>query len=387
MSKFYFDFRDVFKTPRLALSGKKIFLQFIGFFSGYILWLIFNYVAFLSEGMQLGEIWEAYGLFPMFELTYNFWYSKLLFFFGFFLFLVFWFFGSTAVGKVTCEQLKGDEFYSTKDALRFSRKHFKTALFSFLFLIVAVLFLFICGIVIGLLGKIPVVGELGLGIFYLIPIFVVALFTIYTLFIFFISLLLAPAVVATTKEDTFETLIQLFTSIWAQPWRYFLYTGITAGLAKIATFVFAYFSFRAVQFIHLSLGIFMKDKLANIFDQALNYLALPTGVINFFTNLFPKINFAFFLPEAGLGDGTNWSGSISAFLIGISFILIFFFILSYGLAILSCGQTVTYLIIRKRKDEENLLEKKTELEELEELEEKKEKEKPEETKEEEKKGE
>jgi hypothetical protein len=235
-------------------------------------------------------------------------------------------------------------------------------------------FLLICGIVIGLLGKIPYLGELGIGIFYLIPLFAAALCLAYVVFMFFVSLLLAPAVVATLKEDTFETLVQIFSTVWNQAWRYFVYTGLLGVLSKVGIFVFGYFSFRAAQFIHLTCGVFMKDKLADITEEALSYITIPRHLLDYFSNIFAGINFRFHLPDFGPGIYLNWSGQISAFLIAISLIFVIFMVLSYGLAIISTGQTLTYIILRKKKDDEDLLERKTETEEEEERREMEEKE-------------
>jgi hypothetical protein len=381
MYKLYFDIRDIFRAPRLALSGKKILIQGLGLLIGYVGYLILTYVAFLISGMSISDIWEGYRFFPLWGFTFSHWLSWLIFIIGCLFLVAAWLLASAAVGKVTYEQLKGDEFYSAKDSLKFVKNHGKTVLLTPFSLIVFSAIFVVGGIIVGLLGKIPYLGELGLGIFYAVPIFVVAFFVIYTLFIFVFSLLLTPAVVAVIKEDIFETIVQLFSSIWSQPWRFFLYTALAGVLAKLGTFVLGYFTFRSLQLISWSCGVLMKEKLLDIMDGALSYVILPSRFFDFFTNIFPGINFRFHLPEIGFGAFLSWSESISAFLIGITLILIIFGVVSYGLATISTGQTLTYIIIRKKKDEENLLERKTEEEEQEERlaaeeEEKKEEEKP-----------
>ncbi|MCJ7457607.1 MAG: hypothetical protein MUP17_01280 [candidate division Zixibacteria bacterium] len=381
MQKFYFDIRDIFRAPRLALSGKKLLIQTSGLLCGYLGFLILTYLAHLLSDRRLSEVWGSYGLFPVHDFSFSGFLAWLAFIIGCLFFICIFLLSNAAVGKITYEQLKGDEFYSTKDSFKFLKKNWKTVLLSPLSILALVIILLICGIIIGLLGKIPYVGELGLGIFYGVPIFVVALFTAYTLFIFFIALFMTPAIVATTKEDVFETIVQLFSSIWTQPWRYFIYTGLSGLLAKLGAFVFGYFCYRGVQLVNWSVGVLMKDKLSEIIEGALGYLTVPSSILYFFSNIFPGIRFAYLVPEPGWEAGLNWSREIAAFLIGITFILIVFVVISYALATLSVGQTLTYIIIRKKKDDENLLEKKTEEEEEEETkskeEEKKEEPKPE----------
>jgi len=381
MTKFYFDIRDVFRAPRLALSGKKILVQFVGVVTGYVAYLVFTYLAFLSSGVSLSDIWENHGLFPLSDFPFHAWYSWAIFGLGCFFALIFWLLASAMVGKITYEQLKGDDFYSSKESFRFIKKHWGPVLFTPFSMLAFIVFLLICGVIVGLLGKIPYVGELGIGIFYLIPLFASALFLAYVVFVFYVSLLLAPAVVATLKEDTFETIVQVFTTVWNQAWRYFLYTGLIGVMSKVGMFIFGYFSLRAGQFIHLSCNVFMKDKLSDIMDEGLSYITIPPHVLDYFSNIFTGIKFRFHLPEIGPGIYLNWSGEVSAFLIGISLIFVIFIVLSYGLAIISTGQTLTYIILRKKKDDENLLERKTETEEEEERREMEEKEKEEKEKE------
>ena len=366
MQKFYFDIRDIFRAPRLALSGKKLYVQTSGFVVGYLGFLLFSYIAHLSSGMTLSEVWQNYGLFPLYDFYFDGFFPWLIFIIGCLFFISVLFVFNAAVGKITYEQLKGDDFYSSKDSCKFMKKNWKAVLLSPLSILALVIILVICGIVIGLIAKIPYIGELGLGFFYGIPIFVVALFTVYTIFIFVISLLLTPSIVATTKEDVFETLIQLFSSIWSQPWRYFIYTGISAVLAKLGAFILGYFCYRGVQLVNWSAGFLMKDKLSDIIDGALGYLTLPPSILSFFTNIFPGVQFAYIIPEAEWGIDLNWSQGIAALLIGITFIIIIFVVISYALTTFTIGQTLTYIVIRKKKDDESLLERKTEEEEEEE---------------------
>jgi len=381
MTKFYYDIRDVFRAPRLALSGKKILLQFLGVLLGYIGYLIFTYLAFVASGTSISEVWRYQGLFPMRDFPFARWYQWAIFAVGCLWALICWILASTAVGKVTFEQLKGDDFYSTKESLRFLKSHWGPVLLTPLFMLAFIVFLFVCGIIVGLIGKIPYLGELGFSIFYLVPLFVAALFLAYVVFIFVISLLLSPAIVATLKEDTFETIVQVFTTVWNQAWRYFAYLGLIGVMAKVGMFIFGYFSLRAGQFIHLSAKVFMGDKLSDITEEALSYITIPQHLLNYFSNVFYGIKFHYNLPEIGPGIYLNWSGEISAFLMGISLIFIIFMVLSYGLAIISSGQTITYIILRKKKDDDDLLERKTETEEEEERREMEEKAKEEQEKE------
>ncbi|MCI0531670.1 MAG: hypothetical protein L0Y74_06970, partial [candidate division Zixibacteria bacterium] len=214
-------------------------------------------------------------------------------------------------------------------------------------------------------GKIPVLGEIGFALFFGLPIFVVALFGVYIVFVLLCSIILAPAIVGTLQEDNFETIVQSFSTIWNQPWRFFLYTGILGVLAKVSSFIFGYFCFRAIQLTIWVCSVFMSDKLYNLIEGGLGYLPYDPSVTNYMTNLFAGISFGFEIPTPSEGVALDWSGEIAAFILGLTFVLIGFVIFCYALAIMSAGQAISLVIIYKKKEGENLLQRKTEEEESE----------------------
>ena len=62
--KLYFDVRDVFRAPRLALSGKKIIIFIQANVSGYVAYWIFNYLGAMVNGMSFTDTWLLFGLYP-----------------------------------------------------------------------------------------------------------------------------------------------------------------------------------------------------------------------------------------------------------------------------------------------------------------------------------
>lgn len=99
MTKFYFDLRDVFRAPRLALSGKKILVQFMGLLIGYLGFLVLSYIAFLSAGSSISDTWQYHGLFPMSNFPFTQWYSWVIFGIGGLFALVCWLLASAMVGR------------------------------------------------------------------------------------------------------------------------------------------------------------------------------------------------------------------------------------------------------------------------------------------------
>ena len=62
--KLHFDIRDIFRAPRLALSGKKIWIFIVGNIVGYVSYWILTYVAFALAGINFSQAWSDYGLYP-----------------------------------------------------------------------------------------------------------------------------------------------------------------------------------------------------------------------------------------------------------------------------------------------------------------------------------
>ena len=69
-----YNYKDIFLAPRLALSGKKIFLILKGNLVGYIAYFLFSYVSLLTNGMDIENIIFKYGLYP-----YLFGHGKVVF--------------------------------------------------------------------------------------------------------------------------------------------------------------------------------------------------------------------------------------------------------------------------------------------------------------------
>jgi hypothetical protein len=370
MVKMHFNFKDVFRAPRLAFAAKKIWIHFLGLVLGLGIYSVLRYIAAAVAGRSVGELWASFGPVPpplMATLPLG---SRVLVVAGIVLGAVVYLLAATIVARVTFEQLRGNDFYSLKEAKGYLGKYWKGVIAG----------LIVCGVIIGAFGLIPVVGELGVTILG-IPILAVALFVVFLAVVFFFSLLLAPAVVGTTKSDTFETIFELFSTVVSQPWRLVLYELLLGVLTDVAALVVGWFTLRAAAVSKVTLSILMKDKLAPIWDNALTYAPRVPRLIGALTGYVGQ-----FLPPGSLlaqwcshvarvpvqmrlvHHELSWSGDVSAFLLGVAFIAAVLFVFAYGLSTLTVGQSIVYVILRQKKDDQNLLEEK-EIEEFPELEE------------------
>ena len=119
LTKLYYDFRDLFRSPRLALSGKKIWIFIVGNLIGFISYWILSYASLIFSGMSLQESIDQYGLYPCLfghEAPAAGW---IIYYVGISVWAIFILFASTAVSRVTIKQLKGNDFFSSGDAWQY----------------------------------------------------------------------------------------------------------------------------------------------------------------------------------------------------------------------------------------------------------------------------
>ena len=205
-----FDFRDIFKAARVAFSFQRLWIQFFGFSIGYLCYIIFTYLSLILSGKDFGVIWSRFGLFPTVAGYPLHWTSWILFGVGCFILFFAWLVTATAVARAAYMHLKGNTFYTWKEAIAFALKKKGGSVVStpIAILLIAV-FTALGGVVVGLLGRIPVVGELGISFFAVIW-FLSSLFIVFVILALFVSLLLGPAIIATTDDDAFEGIFQSF---------------------------------------------------------------------------------------------------------------------------------------------------------------------------------
>lgn len=369
MKKLHFDIRDIFATPRIALSGKKIWLHFLGLAVGWAIYTVLTYLGLLLNGQSLIEVWRTHHLFPcLFNVTLPLaWYTWTLSIIGMVIWVIVFLLASTAVARVTYKQLKGDEFFSSGDSLKYVKKHGVATIMGPVSIVLIMAFFIICAIVAAWIAKWPVLDIIFLGLPYLLY-FVVATFVVYTAVVFIVGVILAPAIVGTAEEDTMETVFQSYSTLWAQPWRLVIYEALVGGLTVVATFVYGWALILGYKFFNLVFGVswLMDGKMTRIAAKAISYIyGVNSPITPYIDRFFQTCK----LPVESLPH-LSTTEYITAVLIGLALLAIAGSVVAYLFTNFSVGQALIYIVLRKKKDDENLIERKDE-DELKEEEEKK----------------
>lgn len=366
MSQPHFNYKDVFRACRLGFSAKKMWMCFVGFLVGFAGYCIISYLAYLLAGWQIPEIWLDFRLLPFPQALP--WYSWIVWAIGVIYFIATFLITGTAVSKVAYEQLRGDEFFEVKEAFKFAFQNAPAVLLSPVLPLLFVLSLVICGLVLSLIGAIPYFGELVVG-FLALPAFAVSLFIVYLLIVFFFTLIIGPAVTGATKNDTFDTLFEVFSCVNEQPWRLVVYSVLLWVLVKVGIFFLGLASAGAVKIGSLVIRSFAGLKIYDMMANASHFLKvnlpiwLPEFCRNFFEQFVRYIRAGIIL-EPSYYTRVNWAVDIGSILFGIGFYCIALFIIAYGGATWFSGNVLIYSVLAKKKDDKNLF-GKTEEEKIE----------------------
>ncbi|MBT3590852.1 MAG: hypothetical protein HOK52_12475 [Candidatus Marinimicrobia bacterium] len=360
----YFDVRDIFRAPRLALSGKKIWIFLIGNLAGFVLYWIFTYIALAAAGVPFSNAIATYGLYPCLYGVDAPWFAWALYYIGSLGWIAFLHLSCTAVARVTLKQLKGDNFFSAGDAWNYVNKHWHPVIFTSISIVLILGFFLLFAGIFALFGKIPYVGEYLFALPYLFY-FLGSVFTVYTAFVLVISCIYTPAIVGAYEEDTMGSVFQSYSIAWSQPWRVVLYNIVLLPLAWWSLKLFSWFMFAGFQLVNHVFGMsfLMGEKATSIVGNALNFV-IPRGLCESICAPFScsgalcgtPCSF-YTLPEAGSLSGSEMGASI---IVGLFLLLILFSIVSYGLSILSVGETLMFIIFKKKSDDDDLIERKDE---------------------------
>jgi hypothetical protein len=350
------NFWDVLRAPRLGFSAKKIWVGFVGLFLSLVVYSIFSYAALMTNGWSLQMVWQAYRFIPVpLAIDFGVW-GWILMIVGLILALFIKLLAFTAIGKIAYEQLRGDEFYEMKEGIKFAFKNWKGVILSPVGLALIVIVLLALGLIFGLIGRIPFFGPLVIGVMW-IPLAMGALFVVYLGVVLIASLVIGPAVVATTKSDTFDTMFESFSVLNEQPWRLVLWNALLLVVSGIGGAVLWVFTKGAVRLAFTIIGILMGTQYPAVVNNGFWYLPpCPPPLEGVCAKYLPLL----LESQIFMSNGVTWAQHISAFLVGLSLYFIGMFVVAYFYASWASGQVLIYTVLVKIKDERDLLERKEE---------------------------
>ncbi len=242
-----------------------------------------------------------------------------------------------AICRMAALQLARDEWISPKQALQFSAEkfwHFLAAPLLPVGIIVLVSILIFLG---GILGAVPVLGEILSGILLIAGLFgglVIALVSMGLLGGFN---LMHPTI-AVEGSDSFDAISRSFSYVFSRPWRWGFYSLIAAAYGGICYFFVRLFVFIMLASVRVVAGASINLDGSSYFSEhrkldvmwpmpSWSVLQKPVDWINL-----------------------NWSESFGAFIIWILVALVVGLLLAFVISFFFSANTVIYYLLRKSVD-------------------------------------
>ena len=244
-----------------------------------------------------------------------------------------------AICRIVALQFARGEKPGLTEALRFSSKKFLSFFTAPLTPVGILIFIGLFIFLLGLIGNIPKVGELIIGIFTLLALIAGSLIAIVLIGTVAGFNLMFPAV-AYDGSDCFDAISRSFSYVYSKPWRMGFYTAISVVYGAICyTFVrfFAFLLLWATRWF-LQLGIWVKNS---------------SKEVNKLDAIWPELSFTNLLGSSDLATA-NWSESIAAFLIYLVSLVVIGLLVAFVISFYFSANTIIYSLMRNRVDNTTL---------------------------------
>jgi hypothetical protein len=343
----HYNFKDVLAAPARALAAKQVAVMTLFLCAAVIKFDFFFYVAYAIQGEDVATAFSVWGFLPLTGDIFGNPVSEILYYGGMVAALLVVMFGFFAVAAMNIEAVRGNHFFGMWKAMRFALSRWKQLLLAELSIAAFVGFIVLVFFLLGLVTRIPVAGEWIYTLLFVIPNFVIALLSMFIIFVFLCTVLLLPAVAAAERNgETFNAILETFSTIIRQPFRWAGYTAYAVLAAKVCSFIYAYFAYRAVQFLVWTSSLGGGDEVEKLVRAGLSHLPARTELVQRTMSLFPGLKIGVTLPLPTYIGGDALVGHAMALML----FLIFASVVGYGLAIVAAGQARGYVVIRYLKD-------------------------------------
>ncbi len=236
--------------------------------------------------------------------------------------------------RIAALQLAKGEKPGLTEALRFSTKKFSSFFLTPIAPIGIIIFIGLFLFLLGLIGNIPRVGELIMGIFMPLALLGGILITVVLIGTVAGFNLMFPAI-AYEGSDCFDAISRSFSYVYAKPWRMGFYSAIAAVYGAICYTFVRFFAFLLLLTTHLSvrLGVWVENGKE----------------VNKLTAIWSEPNFMNLSGPSGLATA-NWSQSIAAFLIYLLLLVVVGLVVSFVISFYFSANTIIYSLMRNRVD-------------------------------------
>jgi len=240
-----------------------------------------------------------------------------------------------AACRIAALQFARGEKPGLTEALRFSVKRFTSFFTATLAPIGIIAFIGLFIVLLGLVGNIPRVGEIIVGIGMPLALIAGAMIAVVLIGAAAGFNLMFPAV-AYDGSDCFDAISRSFSYVYARPWRMGFYTAIAAVYGSICYTFVRFFAFLSLWITHW-------------FLQALLWAENGTGNVNKLGAIWPKPEISTLLGSSK-PLATNWTESVAVFLVHLCVLIVVGLVVSFIISFYFSANTIIYSLMRSKVD-------------------------------------
>ena len=357
----HFDYRDIFKAPRLA-GGKNIWIFLTGNLIGYVIYWILTVFSFiLIDGVTINEVISTSGLYPCLFGNEAPILSWIIYSLGILIWIFSILFSGVAVSRVTLNRLKGNDFFSSQDAWDYVKKNWHPIIFTSLTIIIIISTFLLSAMIFAFICKIPLLGSFLYVLPYPIYIFG-SIFTIYSFIVLIVSIIYVPSIVGIYEEDTMGTVFQSYSITTSQPWRIIIYNLILIPISYLAITFLSWIYHASIGLMNFIFGFVIGRPFENIFSFA-SSIVFPDNLVNYLNNRLSLLDLTYLLPNIKTSYYyISVLDTLAGVILSLFLFLICLSVISYGLSVVSVGNSIAFIIFKKMSDDDNILERETEKE-------------------------
>ena len=244
-----------------------------------------------------------------------------------------------AICRISALQVARGEKPGLTEAIRFSTKRFTSFFTAPLAPITIILFIGIFIVLLGLIGNIPYVGELIVGLSMPLTLFAGFLITVVVIGTVAGFNLMFPAI-AYDGSDCFDAISRSFSYVYSRPWRMLAYTLITVVYGSICYLFVRFFAFLSLFFSHwfLRLSLWAQNGSSEMEMNKLN-------------SIWPEPEFMKLMVDPStLNAANNGTEKVAAFLIYIFLLVVIGLVVSFIINFYFSANTIIYSLLRHKVD-------------------------------------
>lgn len=354
--KLRYEYWDILRAPRLALSGKALTAQARPLAYGLLGYFLLTYLALTLEEMSFAESFSKFSFLPVLALGLTHWYTYALWIFGIAAVIAMYDFGCLTAAKLAFEELSGNLFMPLSAAQKDARSNLQSLWVSGGLVLLLIVLLAVLQGVVSWVALIPGVGEIIYSALYGMLFFLWSLFIVFLGFGLTTAVFTLPAIIVAREKEFFGATFYIYNIIWSQPLRWFSLTAIGVILAKLGVWVLGYFFMRALQLTNLIASWFGGEKVDRLLMAGYNLLEPLRPLFDFCTSLYPGSAIKYDWIHYGGAYQATGSENIGAIIIAIAVFVTWIVIVSYGFNVITCSQLIAFLLIQYHEDKTKLTE-------------------------------